>query len=188
MKNYKHPISFVCFALLFISSCFLTGIKPLKEGGFRPKKPKFKFTDVVRDFSSTIIDTQAIYISKRQNFNQEFIKGDSLYTFYRFFSSGQAYNSQLVKNHFPTIKDMNNLHTGLIGYYKLFNDEIVAEFFVPINFGQYRIMYGKVFKDSIVFLKYQFRGRPLTRYNYDEPITLIKAKEPWMIFYAKPDW
>ncbi len=186
-KLYKYII--INIFIIFVS-CFITKIKPLKEGGFRPKRSKFEFTHFNNKSKCQGIDTNAIYITKHLNIHKELSPGDTVYKFYRFFPEGQAYNSLLGKTHFPTVKEINNLYTGLIGYYKIEGKKIYTEFFEPFGFGEYRIAEGEIVGDSIVFYSKYTRGWGRSGgIKNDEPLFIIrKSKEPWMIFYSKPNW
>jgi len=183
-------IKLVCFTIaFFVNGCCFTQLKHLPEGGFRPKKPDFTFARApYNNIENRQIDTCAIYISKSINDYPKEISGDTLYTFYRFFRNGRAYNSFTVVNHYPTNSDINNFRTGLIGYYKIENDNLLSEFFVPINGGQYRIKYNKIRGDSLVFLGQEINGRFYYNSPKSPPSVLVKVKEPWMKFEAQPDW
>jgi hypothetical protein len=95
-QNRKIKTIILFFVILQCSflNCCITQIRPLPEGGFRPKINNFDFAKKpFVNVDNLLIDTNAIYIDKIINTTPKLISGDTLYTFYRFFRNGQAYNS-----------------------------------------------------------------------------------------------
>ena len=126
----------------------------LPEGGYRPKSLNFKMSENPYKLEKTSsIDTNKIYLIKEINTLPDIFNGDTLFTFYRFFSNGKVYYSNQISDRFPNNEEVNNLKKGLIGYYYIVNDEITTEIFVPFNFGQYKIEQGIIQGDTIIFYK-----------------------------------
>jgi hypothetical protein len=166
----------------------------LKEGGFRPKKPHFSFVKKPYHWQQgDLIDTNAIYLSKEKNPMPKYIAGDTLYGFHRFFSNGQVYARSQALNHFPTNFDINDFQTGVIGYYKLNGKEIQAEFYRPVaNYnGEYFIYFAEINGDTLLVYGCEKPSHVFgltEKETFEPPEILLKIKEPWMQFYAKPDW
>lgn len=183
----------VVILLLIVNCCYFANIVKLPEGGYRPRYPKFKLAKKPYLFQpGDLIDTNAIYLRKlkgklinsTENINEQ---SDTIYSFWRFFSNGRAFGNSF--NHYPTNIDINDIWSGTIGYYKLENEKIYLELFVPIGGdGGYDMIIGSVRNDTIRFFK-----RKSNIYGYlskfgKDTLVLIKTKEPWMKLWAEPDW
>lgn len=163
----------------------------LSQGGYRPKNPEFNLSKerfVLRD-DNGLIDAGAIYLVKEKNMWPERYKSDTLYWFYRFFQNGQVFNSYQFLEHLPGNSDINNLSTGLIGYFKIIDKQIILEYYAPVNAGDYICMYGEIDNDTITFYKKDSGVLfGLTKSKLKKPLVLVKAKAGWMQFWAQPDW
>ena len=173
---------------IFLSSCTQIAYRT-SGGGYRPVKPDFELSKQPFQLTdTTYIDTNAVYICK-------FIGYDRLtrYFFYRFWGNGRVYVSDAFNNLPLNNEDLNYTNGGLIGYYRLENNnELTTEIFYPVNTGrpifeEYGIAYG----DSIVIDKeenYLFYFKRRVKKDPEMMKKLQKYKEPWFSLISKPNW
>ncbi len=74
---------------------------------------------------TSLVKTNGVYIYKDIVVNLH-NKKQTRYSFYRFFDNGKVYKSCGYYN-FPNNKDLNNLHYGIYGEYKIIDNKILLE-------------------------------------------------------------
>jgi len=186
LKSFKWCV-LILVAGMSLPGC-MTNIRRTPQGGARPRRGHFCLKkDNAQQPNTGQIDTEAVYVCRSVN-DFPNIEGDFFYNFYRFFGSGQVYLSPST-NHFPTNAEINNLGEGFIGYYQTKGENIMMELFIPISTGHFKVMAGTIEEGKIVVgqdvhgCKWTSRRSP-RRYR----VVAYKVKEPWMEFWAEPDW
>lgn len=136
---------------------------------------------------STIIDFNSIYISQYIGVNAGHNKIDTAYFFKRFWPTGQVFLSY-GQDHYPTNDEINNLRSGMIGYYKIEDSILVTEIFIPWQGGTYDVTYAKIKGDSLIFYEREsglFFG--LTNEKIENSVW-VRAINMNIKLWAKPDW
>ena len=107
----------VVICLVLFSSCSHYIIN--QDGYIRPPPNyKFSYAKKARTLSdNTIIDTTAIYYLCNSNFYRNSDDYKNANNYIRFYSTGQ-FKKQGVKE-YPRLENINNIHSGLAGYYQL---------------------------------------------------------------------
>ena len=193
----KHFKYLVVLSLLFLSCGQFKSYHFLEAGGIRANSPNFKFADIPSNYrDTTLIDINAIYVQKVHNAVVGPYVIDTSYSFIKFFKNGQIFLSIGYK-HFPTIDEINNYNAGDIGYYKIVDDEIIAEVFrirYPGSFwGCNDYNYYKIMDNETIKLyaqkEYVAALVPYKRLISDVYCDIYKKyKIKSFMLVAEPDW
>ena len=101
-----------------------------EDEGIRPKKPRYKIKPSKEDLKNidfSLLDTNAIYLCHLDSSIFE-TKDTNIYVFLRFFSDGRILKS-FMQEGYPTLENVTNINTGVVGYYKLNNNKLIFEIF-----------------------------------------------------------
>lgn len=129
-------------------------------GGKRPKRPRFKIqptAEEINNFDFNLLDTNAVYLHK---FDTSLFTGATtdLYIFLRFFSDGSLFNSYVIEG-YPTLNDVNNIESGITGFYKIEGDKLTYEVFAHIYARmQYFYYYCNLSEDYLIKTKAKLRN------------------------------
>ncbi len=175
--------------ILLILFCSCKNYYVNEEGGYRPKKSKFKLASPPYKLNDNdLININYIYINKRKNRT----------SYLRFFSNGCYFHGRNgLDNEKLKISTINNFNkNGEIGYFQLDRNKIKIETFninlggARGNVGYYSINYGYIKNDSI-FIFYNSPENSYEKTGFPKP-----NKENCTIYVGEkteglkgtPDW
>jgi hypothetical protein len=167
-------------------------IRPPANYKFSYRKKAAKLTD------TNIIDTTAIYYLHDSNF----LRGSDEYKhhdrYIRFYSNGRVRIQGLRSA--PKIEDVNNINTGLIGYYKLHGRVVKIQLYTDINAGSDQLEFGIIDENgdlvipqenprSAFGIGYSEKGikNKIETSSYNNPKVYRKTHLDGMT-YQQPDW
>ena len=148
--------------IIFLNSCcqiFGTKYEYNENGGLRAKKQSFyKYKgDEVGDLSGLRFD--GIYI--RRHLGVNIFPDEQGFAYFRFFKSGHVHLSFLMDD-YPTIDVINNLKSGIGGYFKVRNGIVKTEHIIERDCGTRVLEFGKIAEDRIEI----YAQNPRTFYGY----------------------
>ena len=146
------------YRVLFALSCIIaTGCSHYtinSEGFIRPPNGyKFSYRNKVNHLTSTeLVDTNAIYVMRNNNFQRnsdEYKQGDS---YFRFYADGKFKKTGIKTTDSIIIEDVNNINVGIVGYYKLKGRVIKLQFYSDFYGGSDILKIGRISEDGELVL------------------------------------
>ncbi len=128
-------------------------------GSNRPKKNKFKLLKTQSKLGQKFIDEYSVYVKIDSVYGKNpktgVVELSITKSYERYFKTGQYIQGTGEKDSDLTLKDYNNLKSGIIGYYKIENNKILYEYFLvtPQNCGDYYKAENGIVGDSIAGYK-----------------------------------
>ena len=162
----KKGATFLIFLILLSCS---KGIW-ITDGRYRPKEPNFSLAK--EEFiKSDLINSDFLYVSKKRTENYD---GKILLSFTGFFSDGRMIGNTITEQNLSEeIHATNSWEiASSIGYYRIIEDQIEIQFFVPTDGGLYETVKGKVKMDTII-LEQKVNKLAISEIRYD---TLVKSQ------------
>ena len=160
--------------LLFLTIFLLSCTKGVWIDGniYRPKQNKFSILKTPFVYSS-IIDTNFFYRTIKKNVNYD---GSKLFSFSGFYSNGKMIGNTYSENNLnKEINKSNSWDTAkCIGFYRIINNNIQIQFFIPSDGGLYETKEGIIKKDTIIL---ESKVRSLLKVEIRRD-TLVKSEYP----------
>lgn len=155
--GWKKLVSIIFLTVLLNSCCsplFSKKYYTTEYGSDRPKKNKFKLSNTGNELGKTFVDENVVYTKIDSVYGKNPKTGETelfvTKSFERYFKTGQYIQGTSIDSD-VSLKDYNNLKSGIIGYYKIQNDKIIYEYFLVTaqNCGDYYKAESKIIGDSI---------------------------------------
>lgn len=126
-------------------------------GSPRPANPNFSLKDQMKSYEGDwLVDTNVVYLNAESNISMGPYRYDTLFSFIRFFPDGRFYHSKSFTKT-PNAQELSLLVDGIVGFFEIQNNEILAETFTRHEGGAYFYSRFKVKEDEIIFYKEKIR-------------------------------
>jgi hypothetical protein len=214
MRTFIKSIMFILLLTILSVGC-ARGMKTTR-GGYRPISPAFPLDDGNFKWNhSTLLDTNAIYVSLRENPNKrvgteisytekekrmleklgrpipskETEQPDSVFAFIRFMGNGRVYFGYNFDT-FPSIEEQNRFDQGFIGVYRFMGpNRLQVETFQHLNWGHYSRDEVIVRENCIMHAFSDWKElEDFEHFGCKSRYSIKKFKGKGVILYTEPDW